>query len=357
VVLVKKIFLIRHCEAQGQPPEAALTETGFKQAVQLADLFTEISIDRIIASPYIRTVQTIEPLAERLNYEIETNDLLTERVLSSENLTDWLEKLKATFDDFDLKFKGGESSYEAVNRIVSVVEEVLNSEAQNTIIVTHGNLLSLLLNHYNNEFGFDDWRNLRNPDVFLLVKADDKVTYERLVVDSNHQLSLIKPSVELKEEYLSFYEEWVASKEDMVPWVIKKDPSNFEAMVQFLKENEQGHNLPEGWVPDSTFWLINEDKRILGVVNIRHRLTETLLNSGGHIGYGIRPSERRKGYATKLLSLALEKSKDIGINKALVVCNEDNTGSFKTIINNGGIPDSDFVEEDGNIIKRFWIEI
>jgi predicted acetyltransferase/broad specificity phosphatase PhoE len=354
---MKKIYLIRHCEADGQPAEAPLTERGFHQAILLSEFFSDVPIDRIIASPYKRAVQSIEPLAKILNLEIATNDLLTERVLSSKNLSDWLEKLRATFDDFDLKFEGGESSYEAVNRIVSVVEEVMNNEAQNTIIVTHGNLLSLLLNHYNNEFGFDDWRNLRNPDVFLLKKEDDNLSYERLIIDSSSQLSLIKPTVDLKEEYLSFYDEWLESKEDMVPWVIKKDPSNFEAMVQFLNDNEQGHNLPEGWVPDSTFWLINENKRLLGVVNIRHRLTEILLNSGGHIGYGIRPSERRKGYATKLLSLALEKSKKLEIKKALVLCNEDNTGSFKTIINNGGIPDSDFIEEDGTIIKRFWIEL
>lgn len=354
---MKKIYLIRHCEAQGQPAEAPLTNKGHTQAIALSEFFRDIPINRIISSPFVRTIQSIEPLAKRLNLEIETNDLLTERVLSSENLSDWLEKLSATFDDFDLKFEGGESSYDAVHRIVSVVEEAMINGAQNTIIVTHGNLLSLLLNHYNNEFGFDDWRNLRNPDVFLLKKEDDNLSYERLIIDSNHQVSLIKPTVELKEEYISFYEEWLDSKEDMVPWVIKKDPSNFEAMVQFLNDNEQGHNLPEGWVPDSTLWLINENKRILGVVNIRHRLTEILLNSGGHIGYGIRPSERRKGYATKLLSLALEKSKELGIKKALVLCNEDNTGSFKTNINNGGIPDSDFIEEDGTIIKRFWIEL
>ncbi|MFS0779389.1 GNAT family N-acetyltransferase [Neobacillus sp. 3P2-tot-E-2] len=176
-------------------------------------------------------------------------------------------------------------------------------------------------------------------------------------MESSDQLSLIKPTIELKDEYLSFYKEWVDSKEDMVPWVIQKDPSDFEAMVQFLKDNEQGRNLREGWVPDSTFWLINQDKRILGAVNIRHQLTPFLLNSGGHIGYGIRPSERRKGFATKLLSLSIEKAKELGIRKALVVCDEDNTGSFKTIINNGGIPDSDFIEEDGNIVKRFWIDL
>ncbi|MDF2787260.1 MAG: acetyltransferase, family protein [Neobacillus sp.] len=355
--IMKKIYLIRHCEAEGQPEEAPLTNDGFKQAIQLSEFFRGIPVDRIISSPYKRALQTVEPLAKRMNLEIEKNELLTERVLSSKNLADWLEKLRATFDDFELKFEGGESSSEAQKRIITVMEEVLKSEELNTIIVTHGNLLSLLLNHYQHQFCFEDWRILKNPDVFLLKREDETVTYERLLIESSDQLSLIKPTIELKDEYLSFYKEWVDSKEDMVPWVIQKDPSDFEAMVQFLMDNEQGRNLREGWVPDSTFWLINQDKRILGAVNIRHQLTPFLLNSGGHIGYGIRPSERRKGFATKLLSLSIEKAKELGIRKALVVCDEDNTGSFKTIINNGGIPDSDFIEEDGNIVKRFWIEL
>jgi predicted acetyltransferase/broad specificity phosphatase PhoE len=354
---MKKIYLIRHCEAEGQPAEASLTDNGIKQAAHLSEFFRDIPIDRIISSPYKRAVQTVEPLAQRINLEIEKNDLLTERILSSQNLSDWLEKLRATFDDLDLKFEGGESSSEAKGRIVTVIEEVQNSEELNTtIIVTHGNLLSLLLNHYNHHFGFEEWRGLRNPDVFLLKIENGTITYERLLMELSDQLSLINPTVALRDEYLSYYKEWVESKEDMVPWVIKKDPSDFEAMVQFLRDNEEGSNLPAGWVPDSTFWLINQDKRLLGVVNIRHQLTQDLSNRGGHIGYGIRPSERRKGFATKLLSLSLEKANELGIKKALVVCDEDNTGSYKTIIKNGGIPDSDFIEEDGNIIKRFWIE-
>jgi predicted acetyltransferase len=173
----------------------------------------------------------------------------------------------------------------------------------------------------------------------------------------NTQLCLLKPTVELKEEYLSFYQEWKDSGEMMVPWVIEKDPSDFDAMVQSLLESEKGINLAEGWVPDSTFWLINENNRVLGAVNIRHKLTERLKDRGGHIGYGIRPSERRKGYATKLLALSLGKVKGFGVEKALITCDEDNTGSLKTIINNGGVPDIDFIEEDGNVIKRFWIEL
>jgi predicted acetyltransferase len=171
------------------------------------------------------------------------------------------------------------------------------------------------------------------------------------------QVFLRRPSIELKEQYLSFYQEWKESGEDMVPWVISKDPSNFEAMIQFLRDNENEEKLPDNWVPDSTFWLVTESQKIIGAVNIRYRLTEKLLNCGGHIGYGIRPSERRKGYATKLLALSLDKTKELGIQNVLVVCDEGNVASEKTIVNNGGIQDTSYVEEDGNVVKRFWIHL
>ncbi|WP_242222272.1 GNAT family N-acetyltransferase [Bacillus cereus group sp. BfR-BA-01380] len=170
-------------------------------------------------------------------------------------------------------------------------------------------------------------------------------------------VSLVKPTLELQSEYLNFYQEWKDSGENMVPWVISKDPSDFRGMIQFLINSEKGENLPEGWVPDSTYWLITEHKKVVGAVNIRHQLTEKLLHSGGHIGYGIRPSERQKGYATILLRLALEKTKKLGIERALLVCDESNIGSEKTIIKNGGISDSNYIEEDGNVVKRYWIEL
>lgn len=180
VVLLKKIYIIRHCEAKGQPSEAQLTERGFKQALDVSEFFSEIKIDRIISSPYKRAIQSIQPLAKRLNVEIEIDRKLTERVLSTENLSDWSEKLRTTFENVELKFEGGESSQEAMKRIVEIVEEVFNSESENTIIVTHGNLLSLLLKYYNENFGFDDWQNLSNPDLYLLRNASNKVIYERL---------------------------------------------------------------------------------------------------------------------------------------------------------------------------------
>ncbi|PEC82767.1 GNAT family N-acetyltransferase [Bacillus cereus] len=170
-------------------------------------------------------------------------------------------------------------------------------------------------------------------------------------------VSLLTPTTDLQEEYLDFYNEWKDSGETMIPWVISKDPSNFPALIQELLDAHNGVNLPESWVPDSTYWLVTDNNRIVGAVNIRHSLTEHLFNAGGHIGYGIRPSERRKGYATKLLELSLEKTKELNITRALVVCDAVNTASEKTILNNGGVRDDDFTEEDGNVVRRFWIEL
>ncbi|WP_328517367.1 histidine phosphatase family protein [Virgibacillus pantothenticus] len=116
-----------------------------------------MKVERIISSPYTRAIQTIQPLANQLNIEIEINNQLAERSLSSIPFSDWFEKLRATFEDFHLKYEGGESSQEATGRIVSVVNTVINEGGENTIIVTHGNIMALLLNFYNKEFGFEDW--------------------------------------------------------------------------------------------------------------------------------------------------------------------------------------------------------
>jgi len=177
---MKKIYIVRHCEALGQPSESQLTERGFKQAEYLSEFFADIKIDRIISSPFLRAIQSVEPIREKINLEIDIDERLSERILSTMDLPDWLEKLKVTFSDMELKFEGGESSQEAMNRVVNVIEDILKSKNENTIIVTHGNLMSLLLQHFNSDFGFEQWKNLSNPDVFLLCFKNNEVTLERL---------------------------------------------------------------------------------------------------------------------------------------------------------------------------------
>lgn len=176
---MQKIFLIRHAEAQGQSPEAQLTENGLKQARELADFFNGIDVERIISSPYLRAIQTIEPLADQLAIEVEQDDQLKERLLSSTPLPDWYESLRATFEDFDLAYEGGESSRAATIRAIGVLDRVI-TEGKNTILVTHGNLMALLLHHLDQAFGFEEWSRLQNPDVYLLTVKGDAKTLERI---------------------------------------------------------------------------------------------------------------------------------------------------------------------------------
>lgn len=178
--MVKHIYVIRHCEAQGQSSAAPLTEDGFHQAEDLADFFADIKIDRIIASPFSRAIQTIEPLSKRKNINIGIDERLSERILSTRDLPDWYKKLQATFTDMELKFEGGESSSEAMKRIVHVVEETFQSHAEHSIIVSHGNIIALLLKYYNNDVDFQVWGNLSNPDIFQFSTKHNEITIERV---------------------------------------------------------------------------------------------------------------------------------------------------------------------------------
>jgi len=173
---MKHIFLIRHCQAEGQAPEASLTEKGKQQAIQLAACLDTFPIDYIVSSPYTRAYDTIQPLARRKSLPVHIHQDLQERVLSQANLPDWLDKLKLTFDDLDLCYPGGESSLDAMKRGVDVIHKTLQSQAQQIAIVSHGNLISLLLKYYDEKIHFEHWQALSNPDVY------------QLAFDDNHQL-------------------------------------------------------------------------------------------------------------------------------------------------------------------------
>ena len=161
-----KVYIIRHCEAEGQAPEAMLTATGMEARKRLADFLIPYQIEEVISSPYERAIQTIEMFIQDNGIPFKVDERLKERVLSSENLVDWLEKLQQTYIDYDLKFTGGESSNEAVNRMIELVNELRQGNHASVAIVTHGNIMSLLINHYNGDFGFNEWKHLSNPDVY-----------------------------------------------------------------------------------------------------------------------------------------------------------------------------------------------
>jgi len=141
-------------------------------------------------------------------------------------------------------------------------------------------------------------------------------------------MKLIKPTIELKQEYLETLEEWKQSGEKIIPWVLNEDTTDFQAMISRFEDHSQGIGLKEGLVPHSTYWFVRDNK-IIGAINIRHRLNDYLKNIGGHIGYGIRPNERRKGYATEMLGKALDIVSEMGIKSIMITCDKDNIASLK----------------------------
>ena len=172
-------------------------------------------------------------------------------------------------------------------------------------------------------------------------------------------LRLIKLTKEYKNELIGMIDEWRADQEqnhtDCSPWAIfRNDCHDFDYYLEHL-ENK---STTGGWVPDSVFFLMDDERnRLLGAVNIRHYLTDALLKDGGHIGDGIRPSERRKGYATKMIHLALGECRKLGIDRVLMICNKDNIGSARSIIRNGGVLENEITSSDGSVLQRYWIQL
>ena len=172
-------------------------------------------------------------------------------------------------------------------------------------------------------------------------------------------LRLIKLTEEYKEPLGEMLEEWkgdqVRNHTNPSPrCIFRNDHHDFAFYLSHLEQTSSAG----GMVPDSVFFLLEEDtNRLLGAVNIRHYLTEGLLKEGGHIGVGIRPSERRKGYATEMIRLALIECKKLGIDKVLMTCDRENIGSAKSIQKNGGVLENEVASEGGRIVQRYWIRL
>ena len=172
-------------------------------------------------------------------------------------------------------------------------------------------------------------------------------------------LKLIKLTKEYEKELREMIREWKADQEinhtNHSPWAIfRNDYNDFDHYLNDLETKEETN----GRVPDSVYFLLDtEQNRLLGAVNIRHYLNESLLKDGGHIGDGIRPSERRKGYGAKIIELALLECKKLGIKKVLIVCDKDNIASAKSIIKNGGVLENEIIGDNGTIEQRYWIDL
>jgi predicted acetyltransferase len=160
----------------------------------------------------------------------------------------------------------------------------------------------------------------------------------------------------LKDSYLSHVEEFRQRGEWPIPFVLKYPTDDFPAFLQRLEQCARGSEISNGFVAHSTFWLVEDGRQVVGVSSLRHSLNDNLRRDGGNIGYGIRPTARRRGFATLILQETLLKARELGITRALVTAEKGNIGSIKTILKNGGVFESEELLPGYNdVMQRFWI--
>jgi predicted acetyltransferase len=173
-------------------------------------------------------------------------------------------------------------------------------------------------------------------------------------------MELVLPNEKYKESFIEGVKEFQAEDQkgsDYSALNINDIEKDFESYVEKIKSQAEGKNLKPGYISHTTFWIV-ENGRYIGDIDVRHQLTENLKKVGGHIGYHVRPSERKKGYGKQALKMVIPYAKKLGIEKALVTCDSTNIGSRKIIESNGGILENEVPGENGGPSKlRFWIDL
>ena len=172
-------------------------------------------------------------------------------------------------------------------------------------------------------------------------------------------MKLIKPDENYKNQISEYRQEFInvnSSMDGCGSLFRMEDPEEWLQQVKSLANIE---TVPSNFVQSTQFIYIREtDNKLVGMIQVRHYFNDFLEKYGGHIGYSVRPSERKKGYASLMLKECLQYCKLIGLNRVLLTCEENNTGSKKTILKNGGIYEKTvFCERDSVNLERYWIEL
>ena len=171
------------------------------------------------------------------------------------------------------------------------------------------------------------------------------------------KIILIKPDLSYADEIIKYKEESLKENPLINGAAGLNNFSSIEDWLEELKKRSSEATVPEGLVPSSTYLGVREkDNYIIGMIDIRHYLNDFLKQFGGNIGYGVRKTEKNKGYAKQMLKLALEKCKELKIKKVLITCDEDNIASEKVILS-ANVKLEDIRNIDGENKKRFWIEL
>lgn len=171
------------------------------------------------------------------------------------------------------------------------------------------------------------------------------------------RLHLREPCEADRETVMAYREEFLRAGSSMDGTSSLNEHEDFDSWLAKLRAYKSAASVPPGIVPADTLLALDENERLVGMVSIRHCLNDYLLSFGGHIGYSVRPSERRRGFAKEMLRLALLRARALGIERVMVSCDKNNPASAKTILANGGVLENEvFDASDGTVTQRYWIE-
>ena len=174
------------------------------------------------------------------------------------------------------------------------------------------------------------------------------------------ELYLVRPDLAYFEQYNEMMAEWRDSGTQIAPWFLDAPLSSLEefaGLVRMLDDCEHGKTDPR-YAATTSWFVADGNGRLVGAASLRHYLTVEGLRTWGHIGYGIRPGERRKGYAVQTLRLALKEAKARNIRRVLIGAHEGNIGSRRTIEKCGGVLENTVrIEGDPEPVCRYWIDI
>ncbi len=171
------------------------------------------------------------------------------------------------------------------------------------------------------------------------------------------RLRLIEPTLELERAYRDYLREFIEAGEEKNMYHRPEETADVAACIRKLQDHARGVNLPQDQVPYSAYWALSEAGELVGEIEIRPRLTPAFEDMGGHIGFSVRPGQRRKGYATQMLAMMLEKARVMGLRRVLLTCDRANIGSARTIQKNGGKLFSESVAWNGQLALRYWIDL
>lgn len=173
------------------------------------------------------------------------------------------------------------------------------------------------------------------------------------------ELELVFPTIEYREQLEEYVQEHIDNNEYKLNGVGGLDTvKDFDKWLEKINNDLSEKTIVGSLIPSTVFLGVRKsDNKVVGMLQIRHKLTKKLYFNIGHIGDGVRPSERRKGYATEMIRLALEECKKLGINKVLMACNKENIASAKSIMKNGGILENEVISEGGKVDQRYWINL